>query len=159
MGTFCRVVLAVGLDGRSGLAPFSNNQARRGNHVLLALLRALATARCKLDVARVENRSAMKVVVALSVARRSLAAGARDHVCGPKPPFLRHRWSYSCCGGRGDQGQRLLAAGPSLRLRRAGAQHRRRDDEVPPRQAPRDLVAGINGKLDEKDQPPIAGPA
>ena len=40
---------------------------------------------------------------------------------------------------RGHQGQRLLPAGPALRLRRAGAVHRRGDDEVPPRQAPRDL--------------------
>ena len=131
------------------------------------------------SVARLETRS-HEGRRRPSVARRGPAAGARDHVCGPKPPFL-HWWSLSCRGRRGDEGQRLLAAGPALRLRRARAVHRCGDDEVPPRRAAgvsrrciarersptptaRPLadkhhatyVAGINGKLDEKDQPPIA---
>ena len=97
--------------------------------------RALAIA--SQSVARLETRS-HEGRRRPSVARRGPAARARHHVCGPEPPFL-HWWCLSCRSRRGDQGQRLLAAGPALRLRRAGAVHRRGDDEVPPRQAPRDL--------------------
>ena len=76
-----------------------------------------------------------------SFARGGAAARASHDVRGPEPPRLRY-WRHRGRGGRGDEGQRLLAAGPALRLRRARAVHRRGDDEVPPRQAPRDLRRG-----------------
>ena len=100
----------------SAVAPFSNNQslAPRLNHGHTPPQTAFPQRLQAQTVARVTSLS-HEARRCPSFARGGAAARASYDVRGPEPARVRHR-RHRGGGGRGDEGQRLLAAGFTLRL-------------------------------------------